>query len=516
MGVATDFYYPFDSVNGDRVTTAATERRFFSALYKDGVIGAESFAISFVSDGVFSIGAGIAIIGGAVCGNISAKEITAQPAQGVTACIVLRLDTTAKTRNVSLGVTEAPQTSTTQAQLEEGGILDMILYTVDGQTGGGYGVLDQRKYCRTFESDVLHAEYDRTIARISETAAKEIEFFGLEFSAALSGANAEIAGLYGAAGRQGFINPTFAVNQRGRSSYGLTSGTAYTFDRWQARIGGAAAASPVMFNRVQDGERMALEIDFPGFVDGNAAAACIAQNIEGGVRTFCAGDRSFTVSFDAKASEDCRISVEPTQIVASGGAGVAISAQSVGVTTSWQRFSLTFRGNVTPSATQLADVLKIAFFFAWRGYSDRFGTDQAQAVKVYLANMQINEGSAALPCYVKPYADELEACQRYYVSLGYVSLAVGATLASSNQVVTSPLPITRRLYKMPTVTPTDRANVAGFASVEVAAGGWRNGLACVISNNSADAPVFIVTNTDSAAVTRVCFNSLALDAEITD
>lgn len=510
-----DFYYPFDSVDGDRKTTAATERRFFGALFTDGAVGAGAFPLTQVSEGVFRIGAGVAIVKGAIGGIVSAKQITVRPALGAVMYIVLRLDTNGEGRKITLEAVSSLEKDSME-QLEQGGMHDLPLYSVEGMTGGAYGILDQRKYCTSFDNAIYSAEFKALMNSMKAEGNTDLEAMRANFNAAIDEANAANAGLYGAAGRQGFINPCFMVNQRGRESYGLTSGTAYTFDRWQARIGGAAAASPTMFERVQDGARTALKIGFPGFVSGNAAAAVIAQNIEGGVRTFCAGARQFTVSFDAKASEACKIAVEPTQYAASGGAGVSIAAQTANVTTAWKRFSFTFTGSVTPTAAQLSDVLKVAFFFAWRGYSDRFGSDQTAARTLYLANMQINEGSAALPCYVKPYADELEACQRYYVALGYVSLAVGATLAATNQVITSPLPITRRLYRMPAATPIDRAGVSGVASAEIAAGGWRNGLACTISNNSEDAPVFVITNTDASAVTRVNFSGLALDAEITD
>lgn len=510
-----DFYYPFDSIDGDRKTTAATERRFFDALFADGVAGAGGFPITYVSEGVYSIGAGVAIIGGAIGGIINAKQITAKPAAGVTAYVVLRLDTTSAVRKITLEVVTSVL-SATAAQLDEGGKHDLILYSVTGQTGGGYGLLDQRVYATSFDNAAYSGKFDAMVAELEAQGTSDLAAMLSQFKAAIAEANAENAGLYGSAGRQGFANPTFAVNQRGRESYGLTSGTAYTFDRWQARIGGSAAVSPVMFERVQDGARLALAVEFAGFSGTNAAAANIAQNIEGGVRTFCAGGRKFTVSFDAKASEACKIAVEPTQFAASGGAGVAIAARTANVTTEWQRFSFTFEGTADLTAAQVNDVLKIAFFFAWRGYSSRFGSDQTAARTFYFANMQINEGSAALPCYVRPYGEELEACQRYYAAFGLVSLSVGATLATSDQVISSPLPLSRRMYRKPDVSFTDRAGAANVASVEVAAGGWRSGLPCVVSGNSVDNPVFVVTNTDAAAVTRINFNSVAVNAEIDD
>ena len=515
MAENLDFYYPFDSLNGDRVTTAATERRFFNALFADGVVNSGDFAVSVVSGGEYRVGAGVAIIGGAIGGLTAARVVTAKPSAGVTAYIVLRLNTEANARTIDLTVTTAPQTSTSQAQLDEGGVLDLVLYSVQGLTGGGYGLLDQRKYCTTFENKPYAARFTAMLSEMEANGTDELNALTSLYRSAIDEVNAEASGLYGAAGRQGFINPCFMVNQRGKASYGLTSGSAYTYDRWKLIQSGKALAAAMEVTTEQDGQRHALRFETSEFTGtGNVGRTGIAQNIEGGVRTFCAGGRQFTVSFDAKASSVCRLGIDAKQVAQTGGTGVELS-RTVDLSEQWKRYSVTFTGSVTPTAEQLQDVLQIGFFATFLGYT-RYGADQNGGHIVWLANMQINEGSAALPCYVKPYADELEACQRYYVKLGYVSLAVGATLASLNQVITSPLPITRRLYRMPAATFTDRANVSGKASLEVATGGWRNGLTCAISSNSTDAPVFVVTNTDASAVTRVNFNSLALDAEITD
>lgn len=513
---AIDFYYPFDSIDGDRKVTAATERRFWAALFSDGVVGMGGFPLSVTGEGVFSIGAGVALVGGCVGGISTAKSITAQPAPGATVYIVLRADTSSAARSVSLEVVESAQTATPD-QLEQGGAADLVLYSVTGQTGGGYGVLDQRAYCTSFDNAQYAPRFETESAALFDELTARIDAVASQYAAAAAEINTETAGLYGSAGRQGFINPDCSVNQRGASVYEITSGTAYTFDRWQARIGGAAARALSVARVNNDGHR-GLYANFGGFVDGTgSAAACIAQNIENGVATF-GGGRKFTVSFDVMADMPCVVAVEPTQYVETGGTGTAIQAQTVNVSTEWQRVSMTFDSPFVSGAgmTNAKNVLKIAFFFAWRGYSERFGADQTGANVVSFANMQINEGSAALPCYVKPYADELESCQRYYVRLGMVSLSCGAQTTTAKQVITSPLPITRRLYRFPDVRFTDRADVAGKASAEVIGAGWRNGLACVLSSNSVDAPVFVVTNTDAAAVSRVCFNGVEIDAEIND
>lgn len=511
-----DFFYPFDSIDGDRVVTAAVERRFWGALFNDGVVGAGGFALTQADAGVYNIAPGVAIVGGIVCGITTAKQVTAQPAAGVTLYIVLRANTYADGRTVKLTTTASPYSMTAE-QMEEGGYRDLVLYSVTGQSGGGYGLLDQRTYCTSFDAQQWADQTAGAVAEIRTDGAAAVAAMESQFEAATAAINAETAGLYGAAGRQGFVNPQFLVNQRGKASYGLTSGSAYIYDRWRATVGGSAAASAVGFDTVQDGARHALSIVFPGFVAGtNAAAVALAQSIEGGVRTFCTGGRTFTVSFDAKASAARSLAVEVTQYLEAGGAYSTLAAQTVSLTTSWTRYSLTFTGTATLTAEQLTDVLKVSFLPAWRGYTTRLGADNETAGTVYLANMQINEGSQALACYARSYADELEACQRYYVALGYVTLPVGAPLASTNQVITGPVPLARRLYRVPDVASTDRVDAAGYASAEVAAGGWRHGLAHTLSGNSTEYPVFVVTNTDASAVTRVCFNSLALDAEIAD
>lgn len=508
-----DFYYPFDSVDGDRKTIAATERRFWGALFKDGIVGS-GFALTETAPGVYNIGPGLAIIGGVVGGNTTTYSVTAKPATGQTLYIVLRVDTNADIRKVELTTTLNLENDSAD-QLAQGGIRDLALYSVTGYSGGAYGLLDLRAYSTTFDNTHYLAMFNALMQEFEDENGAILNSLINDFEQAISSAKTENAGLYGAQARQGFLNPAFLVNQRGKDSYGLTSGSSYTYDRWKARVSGRALTAPMIMKTEQDEQRHTLKIDTKPFVSGTGAAkAGILQNIEGGVRAFCRGARSFTVSFDAKASTACILGVDASEIANTGGQVSMIGADTVEVGTTWTRHSLTFTGS-TSTAELLKDVLQIGFWFGFSNY-ERFSVDQDGGHTLWLANIQINKGSSALPCYIRSYADELEACQRYYVALGYVSLACGATLATTNQVITSPLPITRRLYRMPAATFTDRANVTGVASVEVAAGGWRNGLACTISNNSADAPVFVVTNTDAAAVTRVCFNSLALDAEIVD
>ena len=511
-----DFYYPFDSVSGDRKVTAATERRFWAELFGDGIVSADGFRLSTTATaGSFRIGAGVAIVGGCIGGTTTKYNITARPAAGTSGYIVIRTDTNNAVRKMTLDFVTALQ-SATQAQLAEGGKRDLPLYKVTANTAGNaYTVTDVRKWANSFDKSVFSARFDAMVASVRAQAETAFDAQAARFEAAIDAANAENAGTYGAAGRQGFINPTFTVNQRGKDVYSVKSGSAYTFDRWKALVDRATLPSAMTFETVQDGARHALKVGAKAFSPATTMGrAGFVQNIEGGVRTFAAGGRKFTVSFDVKADSACKVGIDVNQIPATGAAGVFI-ARSVDVGTEWQRVSVTFTGSATPTAAQKTDVLQVGFFVSFKGFS-RYSEDQSADNNVYFANMQINEGTGALACYARDYAEELERCQRYYVALGPVSLSCGATLATNKQIVTGPLPLARRMYRYPDATFTDRANVAGCASIELAEGGWRGGLSCALSDLSQDHPVFVVNNTDSGAATRVCFNSIELDAEIMD
>ena len=511
---AIDFSYPFDSVNSDRKTAAATERRFFNALFKTGVVS--GFELQETAAGVYNIGEGIAIVSGAIAGITSVKSITAQPAQAAKMYIVLRLDTNTATRAINLLSVSALK-SDSEAQLDAGGQFDLPLYSVEGLAGGTYTVVDMRANCTTFEAAQYKAIFDAFISNAQEDTADAINALTTAFDAATGAVETEVAGLFGAAGRQGFMNPQFSVNQRAQETYSLDIGTIYTFDRWLARIFGRATSSPINVSRVQDGAKQALSIQNKTFAAGiGAGASCIAQNIENGVRTFCAGAKKFTVSFDAKATTEQRLAVEPVQILAAGGAGVAIAAQVVNLTQNWTRFSLTFTGTQTPTAEQMKDILQIGFYFGWTGYAARFGSEQNASNTVYLANMQINEGESQLACYARPIHEELEACQRYFAAFGFTSFATGAQNNATRQVITGQLSLTRRLYRKPKITFTDRLGVDGVASAETVEGAWRNALACSPSESTQEFPAFVVTNKDAAALTRVAFGSIQIDAETVD
>lgn len=510
-----DFFYPFTSVDGDRKTTAATERRFFAALFTDGVAGADAFPATETGEGIYSIGQGVAIIGGAIGGITSDKEVTAKPADGESMYIALRLDTNNSVRNMQVIATETLASDSIE-QLESGGRRDIAIYRVTGDGGGAYTLLDERTYSTTFDNDEYRAEFEAALSAIEDEGTRALEQLESELESIIDSANADLQGMYGAAARQGFNNPCFIVNQREQDAYSLRSGTLFTRDRWMYRITGSSVAEHII-DTVQDGKRHALRIQSKALSGTGSAVAGISQAIEGGVRTFCADSGKFTVSFDAKADAARRLSVEAVQYTTDGSTATALAAQTVNVTPVWQRFSLTFTGTETPTASQLYDVLKIAFYTVWRGYDARFGMDSNDDCTIWLANMQVNTGESAMPCYAKPYADDLADCSRYYARYagGGVTLSAGSMRTASRQAVTSPMPITERMYRNPTAAVTDRAGLQGCASVEDSAGTWHNGLTAAQVSEYSNSPAWSVDlGADVSGAVRVCFGSVELSAEI--
>ena len=195
-----DFYYPFDSVSGDRKITAATERRFWSELFGDGVVSADGFKLNTTATaGSFRIGAGVAIVGGCIGGTTAKYNITARPAAGTSGYIVIRTDTNNAVRKMTLDFVTALQ-SATQAQLAEGGKRDLPLYKVTANTAGNaYTVTDLRKWANSFDKSVFSAQFDAMVASVRAQAETAFDAQAARFEAAINAANAENAGTYGAA-----------------------------------------------------------------------------------------------------------------------------------------------------------------------------------------------------------------------------------------------------------------------------------------------------------------------------
>jgi len=132
------------------------------------------------------------------------------------------------------------------------------------------------------------------------------------------------------------INGAMQVAQRGTSF----TANGYTLDRWKAyNSGGTATLSQQTFG---SGETPAFGLtNYVRIVRASPSAILyFSQRVED-VRL--SDGVTWTFSFYARASSATTVPCRITQEFGSGGsAGVNITAQNADLTTSWQRFSLTF------------------------------------------------------------------------------------------------------------------------------------------------------------------------------
>ena len=211
-------------------------------------------------------------------------------------------------------------------------------------------------------------------------------------------------------GRNRIINGDFSVWQRGTSFSNPVSGT-YTADRWYPSYSGSGATRTISQQAFAVGNTIAgYEPTF--FLRFNQSVAGaggtwngISQKIED-VRTFAG--QTVTISFWAKADTNRTISVSGNQVFGDGGSTpIGWSSTAVGsttVTTSWQRFI--FNANIPSlSGKTLGPNSFLELFIA-------LPLNTVQTFDFW--GVQVEAGSIATPFEVKPYADQLRDCQRYY------------------------------------------------------------------------------------------------------
>ena len=237
--------------------------------------------------------------------------------------------------------------------------------------------------------------------------------------------------------RNAIINGNFDIWQRGTS---FTS-SGYWADRWRGEVGGGATISRQSFTvgqtDVPNNPKYYLRHDRT--TAASADNTVLEQRIEG-VRTFAG--KTITVAFYAKAGAAKTLKADVLQNFGSGGSAssdVTVTAQDVALTTSWQRFTLTFSVPSISGKTLDGDDDYLAIRIREVSSYGTFTVDFAQ--------FQVNAGSIALPFQPRSYADELRLCQRYYVKITgslYVGLAFGWAFSTTQSGMALPLPVVMR------------------------------------------------------------------------
>jgi hypothetical protein len=227
--------------------------------------------------------------------------------------------------------------------------------------------------------------------------------------------------------RNVLINGNFDIWQRG-TSFTQNTGSGYGADRWYHRVGNVQG----IISR-QDNDFSAFSSKYFYRLDNNTASSdagmWLKQRIEG-VDTLAG--KEATVSFWAKASSAKAISVYLNQNFGSGGSVEVtdIGTTNVSLTTSWQKFTVTFS---VPSiiGKTIGDGNYLELFFDLSAFVNT-------AFEFDIAQVQLEEGSVASPFEHRPYGLELSLCQRYYEKSTYVGMA---TVYSTSKTYAQTCPI---------------------------------------------------------------------------
>lgn len=264
------------------------------------------------------------------------------------------------------------------------------------------------------------------------------------------------------AGRNKIINADFGIWQRGTSS---TTLDAYLADRWRNYWDGTgtfttsqqtftAGAAPVTGYESSFFQRMALN------TAGTTTYFQTFQRVEN-VRTFAG--QTFTLSFWAKANAAKSLNFYVEQNFGTGGsATITATSGTQALTTSWQRFSITYTmPSISGKTIGTGSFIQLTFrdtTVSAGSYFDMWG-------------VQFENGSTASPFQTASgsIGGELALCQRYYyrTSTGTAYQPFGNGIAKSTTVAinTINLPVTMRTNP----TSVDYANVSVFDSVTTTA-----------------------------------------------
>ena len=257
------------------------------------------------------------------------------------------------------------------------------------------------------------------------------------------------------------INGAYQIAQRGTSSTDQGASEGYkTVDRWNYTVGGDATAG--RFTLTQDTSDAPTSEGF-GFCtkfDCTTADTSIAAGealiwrtkLEGGdlqgIKKGTSGAEEITLSFYAKgtaATYAVELHDEDNQ---------RHNTQKFTVTTSWQRFELTFAADTTGAFNNdQAASLGIAFYlhggsdftggtFTSNTWASRTAANVAVGIssfysstdnEFFIAGVQLEVGSTATPIEHRSRGDELNLCLRYYcntISVYHVDFASSYSLAN--------------------------------------------------------------------------------------
>lgn len=296
---------------------------------------------------------------------------------------------------------------------------------------------------------------------------------------------AMLSAISGGIARNLLHNGMDRVQQRGAGPW---TSFVYTSDRWSIATNTGGGTRSVTIATLSDAARTAIGDEEAAYglqyvFSGGSAAGDIDllhQQIEGVRRT---AGKTVTVSFWAIAAAGTpKVGIGLQQVFGTGGspsALVVIAAQTVTLSTTWTRYSLTFAvpsvAGKTFGTTLGTDYLEVDFWLSSGStFNAQSGSIGVQAATVTLFGRQLEIGSYATPLEKQDIRYDLANCQRFYQ---IVPASARATAAGGGQSIASAV-------NWPTMraAPTTTLNSAGTVSnantpslgVASASGGYLN------------------------------------------
>jgi len=272
-------------------------------------------------------------------------------------------------------------------------------------------------------------------------------------------------------GRNVLHNAMFNIQQRGQGPWTVNGN--YTVDRWQLGFNGdtdsitIGTATDALRTAVGD-EAIAFYLtnNFTG-VSAAGNFSLLQQPIEQ-VRRL--GGKPVTISFWAACGAGTlRLGVGLTQIFGTGGspsAPVDATGQSVTVSTTWTRYSVTINlpstsGRTVGTSGNDATILRL-YYSAGSNFNAASGSVGVQSGAISLWGIQIELGSVMTQLEKLDPVLQLEQCQRFY-QVGNLAFYAGAT---GNFAWGAFQPFIVQFRATPTITPnfTTQTNCSGSIS----------------------------------------------------
>ena len=267
--------------------------------------------------------------------------------------------------------------------------------------------------------------------------------------------------------RNKIINGAMTVSQRnGTSAVQLSASEQYFIDRWENDSGSSfdMKCDASQSSEAPEGFANSMKFDCDG-------VSAVSGSHNGLITTFLEGQDLQDLKFGTSNAEDITLSFYAKSGSQNNGHvyGVFLgaylngtrNAQTKGftVTSSWQRFTMTFAGTGTVTSTGInnnnSKGMQVAFSLAvgpdddenystWTANSGLLGfTGQDNffdntSNELYITGVQLEVGSVATDFEHKPYAQELALCQRYfYAHSGGDHTVNGSDSSTPNSVLST-------------------------------------------------------------------------------